>query len=313
MDLSQPLLGHQGLQAQPATGWQARLDLRFEHRAGRTRLVHNRHEGPLRLIKALPLADGRCQAVIVHPPGGLVGGDRLDLDIQLAPQARVLCTTPGAQKWYRSTAHAASARTRIRLDAAATLEWLPQPAIVYDAARVDQSIAFDLATDARFIGWECLVLGRAAMGERFDRGALRQRLSLDVGGVPVWAEHLTADANDRLFSSPLGFGSRTVACTVWAVAPDDALDDGLLQAWRGALDAACAAPPGKAIRLAAGASRTGAGLIAARLLADDSESVMQVAQTLWSLARPMVLGADSPPPWRRVRMRSRRPVRILCG
>ena len=81
-----------------------------------------------------------------------------------------------------------------------------------------------------------------------------------------------------------------------AVAPDDALDEGLLQSWRGALDAACAAPPGKAIRLAAGASRTTAGLIAARLLADDSESVMQVAQTLWSLARPLVLGADSPPP-----------------
>jgi urease accessory protein len=296
MDLSQPLQGYQESKAQSAPGWHARLDLRFEDRAGRTRLVHNRHEGPLRLIKALPLADGRCQAVIVHPPGGLVGGDRLDLDIRLAPKARVLCTTPGAQKWYRSTEHSASARTNVRLDSAATLEWLPQPAIVYDAARVDQSIAFDLATDARFIGWECLVLGRAAMGERFDRGALRQRLSLDVGGVPVWAEHLTADANDRLFSSPLGFGSRTVACTVWAVAPDDALDDGLLQAWRGALDAACAAPPGKAIRLAAGASRTGAGLIAARLLADDSESVMQVAQTLWSLARPMVLGADSPPP-----------------
>ncbi len=293
MDLSQQPQGPQG---QPATGWRARLDLRFEDRAGRTRLVHNRHEGPLRLIKALPLADGRCQAVIVHPPGGLVGGDRLDLDIHLAPMARVLCTTPGAQKWYRSTAHAASARTRVRLDAAATLEWLPQPAIVYDAAQVDQSIAFDLAPDARFIGWECLVLGRAAMGERFDRGALRQRLSLDVGGVPLWAEHLTADATDRLFSSPLGFGGRTVACTVWAVAPDDALDEGLLQAWRGALDAACAAPPGKAIRLAAGASRTTAGLIAARLLADDSESVMQVAQTLWSLARPLVLGADSPPP-----------------
>jgi urease accessory protein len=134
------------------------------------------------------------------------------------------------------------------------------------------------------------------MGERFDRGALRQRLSLDVGGVPVWAEHLAAQATDRLFSSPLGFGGRTVACTVWAVAPDDALDEGLLQAWRQSLEAACTAAPGKAIRLAAGASRTTAGLIAARLVADDSESVMRVAQALWSLARPVVLGADSPPP-----------------
>jgi urease accessory protein len=283
--------------ARPAAeGWRARLDLRFASRDGVTRLVHNRHDGPLRLIRALPIDDGRCQAVIVHPPGGLVGGDRLELDIVLGPGARVLCTTPGAQKWYRAEAAGARARTRISLEAGAALEWLPQPAIVYDAARVDQALDVMLAADARTIGWECLVLGRAAMGESFTQGALRQRLALTVDGVVRWAEHTAAAAGDRLFSSPLGWGGRTVACTVWAAAPGEAIDDGLRDIWREALDAACAAGDGRAARLEAACSRPAQGLLGARLLADDSQTVMRAAQTLWTLARPQVLGASSAPP-----------------
>ncbi len=281
-------------------GWRARLALRFAPRGGAavaTRLVHNRHEGPLRLIRALPHDDGRCQAVIVHPPGGLVGGDVLELDVGLDAGARVVCTTPGAQKWYRSRGSAAaSARTRVALGAGAALEWLPQPAIVFDDARVEQSIDFELAADARMIGWECLVLGRAAMGERFERGALRQSVSLSVDGAVRWAEHAAADAGDRLFSSPLGWGGRTVACSVWAVAPGDAIAEDLRDAWRDAIDAACAGAAGRAARLDGGATLPTPGLLAARLLADDSEAAMRVAQSLWTLARPAVLGAVSAPP-----------------
>ncbi len=279
-----------------ATSWLARLALRFEVRDATTRLVHNRHEGPLRVIKALPSPDGRCQAVIVHPPGGLVGGDRLELDIDLGAGARVLCTTPGAQKWYRSPAEAAVARTRATVGAGGALEWLPQPAIVYDRARVEQSIDFVLAADARMIGWECLVLGRAAMGERFGTGALRQRLSVSVEGGARWAEHMVANAGDRLFVSPLGWGGRAVACTVWAAAPAHAIDDNLRDAWQALLEQACASADGRAARLDAGASRSTPGLLGARLLADDSQVAMGVAQSLWARARPAVLGAASAPP-----------------
>lgn len=279
-----------------AAGWHARLDLRFDARDGRTRLAHNRHEGPLRLIRALPLDDGGCQAVIVHPPGGLVGGDALDLELAVGDGARVLCTTPGAQKWYRSPGAAARARTRVTVGAGGALEWLPQPAIVFDRARVDQTLTFELAADARAIGWECLVLGRAAMGERFETGELRQRLALSVGGTVRWAEHTAARAGDRLFVSPLGWGGRTVACTVWAAAPGDAIDDALRDAWRERLSAECGTPEARAARLEAGTTRPTPGLLGARLLADDSQVAMRVAQALWAQARPAVLGAASAPP-----------------
>jgi urease accessory protein len=146
------------------------------------------------------------------------------------------------------------------------------------------------------IGWECLVLGRAAMGERFARGTLRQSVSLSVGGAARWAEHAAADAGDRLFASPLGWGGRTVACSVWAVAPGEAIGEALRDAWRETIDAARESDEGRAARLDGGATVPTPGLLAARLLADDSQAAMRVAQALWARARPEVLGAASAPP-----------------
>lgn len=274
--------------ADPPSGWHAQLDLAFARDGDRTRLVHNRHHGPLRLLKALAGEGGACHAVIVHPPGGLVGGDRLDLSIDVGAGAHVLCTTPGAQKWYRSLGPAAVAASRIVVGPGGVLEWLPQPAIVFDRARVDQSVSFELGEGARMIGWECMVLGRAAMAERFLHGSLRQRFALHRQGRLAWTERLGAQAGDRLFSSSLGWAGRTVAATVWAVgiAPADA--DGLLDAWRTTL----AAVNG----VLSGATQPEPGLLVARLLADDSEAAMDAAQALWRLARPVVAGMDAAAP-----------------
>ncbi len=275
--------------APPAAGWHARLALRFERRGAGTRLVSNRHHGPLRLIRALAGEDGSCHAVLVHPPGGLVGGDTLDIDVGLGEAARVLCTTPGAQKWYRSSGATSRSATRLQVGPGATLEWLPQPAIVYDAARAEQHVSFELDESARLIGWECLVLGRAAMGERFLHGHLRQHLSVRVGGQLVWAERMAAAAGERLFASPLGWGGRTVAATVWAAGP---APESLLAQWRDALAVFEAAPGG----LAAGATRPAPGLLVARVLADDAEAAMNAVQALWRLARPALAGSAAPPP-----------------
>jgi urease accessory protein len=277
-------------------GWHARLDLAFAARAGVTRLAHNRHEGPLRLIRALPLPQGRCQAVIVHPPGGLVGGDRLEIDVALEEDAQVLCTTPGAQKWYRAHRDGACARTRIKVASGATLEWLPQPTIVYDAAQVDQSLSIDLMGDARMIGWECMVMGRAAMKERFLQGMLRQSVELSVDGRARWHERTVARASDRVFDSSLGWGGRTVACTVWAVSSGARPMDGLRDTWRSSLAAACETPEGVHARMQGATSLVEPGLLVARLLADDAQSVMVAAQGLWAAARPVVIGAPGDPP-----------------
>ena len=109
--------------------WTATLALDYTHQAGKT-LAHFRHSGPLRILQSLyPEGDIICHNVIVHPPGGLVGGDTLELAFSAAPGAHGLITTPGATRFYRSTGEPALQNTTLTLEAGARMEWLPLEAI----------------------------------------------------------------------------------------------------------------------------------------------------------------------------------------
>ena len=299
-----------------AAGWAANLCLRFAADDRGTRLVHNRHGGPLRLLKALSSGDGRrLEAVIVHPPGGLVGGDTLAIELELGADSRVLATTPGQQKWYRSET-VATARTRIALQANACLEWLPQPAILFDGARAQQALAITVDPTATCVGWEVLVRGRAAMGERLVTGHVDQTLSISAGRRLLWQERLHAGAADRLFDSPLGWGGSRIAASVWCCAPAlsaDRLRD-LRDSWRSLLslrnpheqpgdaDAAVrsCATVGDGIVINGGATIAAEGLLLAKLLADDSEQMMSTCQRLWRAARVALEGDEGTAPriWR---------------
>ena len=104
--------------------WNARLQIDYTLHQGKTR-AHHQHVGPLRILQSLyPEGDRVCHNVLVHPPGGLVGGDTLDLEVNVGPQAHGLLTTPGATRFYRSAAEPARQNTYLRLAAGARLEWL---------------------------------------------------------------------------------------------------------------------------------------------------------------------------------------------
>src|SRR5574343_292359 len=124
-----------------ARNWCARLELGFASRPeGGTFLVHRRHEGPLRVQKALyPEGPEVCHALVLHPPAGIAGGDALTLAIDVGEGARALVTTPGAGKWYRSRQPDGTQLARQTLEfsvgAGGVLEWLPQEAIVFDRVR----------------------------------------------------------------------------------------------------------------------------------------------------------------------------------
>jgi urease accessory protein UreH len=82
--------------------WRANLDLRFVRRENRTLLAAKSHRGPLQVQKALyPDGSGICHVTVLHPPGGVAGGDALAIAARLDPGSRVSMTTCGATKWYR--------------------------------------------------------------------------------------------------------------------------------------------------------------------------------------------------------------------
>jgi urease accessory protein len=263
----------------PAPAWKAALALRFSSEDGRTR-VASRHQGPLRVQKPLhPEGPELCHAVVLHPPGGIAGGDHLQIDIRVDASAQALVTTPGATRWYKANGGHATQRVALAVDGA--LEWLPQESIVFDRAQVDSTIEISLAPDARMIGWDLVALGRRAAGERFAQGEFRQQIRLSVAGALQWVERTRIVGSDPLLDSPIGLAGRHVFGCLWAVS--DWVDD--------ELDALRAQFAG-----VAPLTRLSPRLAVARVLAASTEEARAALESAWRALRPLVMRRDARSP-----------------
>lgn len=210
-----------------ASSWLARLDLDFHvaceaghaSSAGmqsRTILTHQ-HLGPLRIQKALyPEGPSQCHAIIVHPPGGIAGGDRLEVNIQSKVHSQSLLTTPSAAKWYGTDA-TIPATQRVEIDLAGQLEWLPQETIVFDRAMVESELSIRAAGTGAMLGWDHLIFGRRASGESFDTGRFAQSLKVTLSESLVWHDRIVLNGGDALFHSPIGLRGHHAFATLWAI------------------------------------------------------------------------------------------------
>lgn len=200
----------------PDEGWQARLELGFISRGGKTLLQHRRHQGPLTVQRPFYPEGDVCHVYLLHPPGGVVAGDRLHLAVHADSGTQVLLTTPAAGKFYRSTAKVAQQQVSLQVASDAALEWLPQETIIYEGARVSSSLSLHLAARARFIGWEILSLGRPAAHEGFTQGEVTMDWHIDRQEQPLLRERLQLDA--RAFAARWGLNGHAACGTLFATA-----------------------------------------------------------------------------------------------
>ena len=253
-------------------GWQASLALGFAHQGGATRLVRRVHSGPLRVQKALyPEGPRACHVILVHPPGGVAGGDRLAIDMEQGPSTHVLATTPGAAKWYRANGRQASQSVRLRIAAGASLEWLPQETIFYNDADVHLEHEVELDEGASYLGMEILCFGRQASGERFARGRVTQRTRIRRAGRTIWWEQ--GRLEPCTIDSPLGLAGNPVCATLLAVGrPVPASMQAELRA----------ADPGLALSQVK-------NVFVARHLGMDAEAARACLLRIWTRLRPHML------------------------
>jgi urease accessory protein len=231
----------------------------------------------LRVQKPLyPEGDGTCHTIVVHPPGGIADGDRLELDLSLREGARALLTTPGATKWYRATVAGARQELRFDVEPGAMLEWLPQESIVFDGARAEMTTRVRLHGDALYLGWEILCLGRQAAGERFSRGRVRLRTEIWREDARLWNEFAVIHGDDLQLESPVGCAGHPVCATM--LLAGTTIDAELLTRLR-------QVTVGDGIR---GGITTLPGVLVARCLAPYAEPARQYFTALWGLLRPAV-------------------------
>ncbi|WP_193317439.1 urease accessory protein UreD [Janthinobacterium violaceinigrum] len=261
------------------SAWHAQLRLGFAWHDGVSRLVERTHSGPLRVQKPLyPEGDAVCHAIIIHPPGGVVGGDQLAVDATAGEGAHALLTSPGAAKWYRANGHVSGQHIALRAGSGAAIEWLPQESIFFDQACVRLRHEVELAADAGYIGCDIVCLGRSASGEIFNTGSISQQVQIRRGGKLLWWEQGVLAAGGVLMASPLGWAGHTVCATLIAVGRP--LTPAVLAALR-----EIAVPAGALF----GATQM-KSLVVVRLLCGDSEAARRVMLAAWQLLRPAALG-----------------------
>lgn len=243
------------------TSWRARLALEFALQGNKTVLARRGSDGPLVVQKPLyPDGPERCHAIVVHPPGGIAGGDELHLSVKC--EGHALLTTPGAAKWYRSAGSWAKQTLQFQVDG--SLEWLPRETIVFDGALAQLETIIQLAPQASYVGWEIVCLGR------FQHGRMKIDTRIMQGERMRFVEKGEIEGGGRLMRSAAGLGGRSVFGTLIATSSEKIAMEGL---------AVTHLP----------------GLLIARYLGDSSEEALHAFTRLWKILRP---SAVEPRIWR---------------
>ncbi len=274
--------------------WHAQLDLRYSNApspdgAPRTALQFA-HSGPLRVLQSLyPEGPGVCHNVLVHPPGGVVGGDTLDITVQVEAGAHALITTPAATRFYKSAGEAGTQQVKAQLQSGARLEWLPLETICYNACQAVNTAVFDIAPGAEMMGWDITALGLPNANLPFERGSLQQHIEVKN----AWLERAVINAADkRLLHSPLGLAGHLCMGTLFF-----ATGEAIARARREEILAALRASiEGHELAATTGPTAPNPRTIVVRTLSPRTEAAMDVLRRAWAALRQTAWQMDGTPP-----------------
>ncbi|MCK9604838.1 MAG: urease accessory protein UreD [Methylomonas sp.] len=261
------------------SAWQAELNLGFARRGDKTVLARRAHRGPLTVQRPFYPEGPVCHVYLLHPPGGVVAGDRLHFDISVDNAGQALITTPAAGKFYRSGGGRAQQTVQLRVAENASLEWLPQESIVYEGASLHTGMEIELADGAGFIGWEVLALGRPAAGEGFDAGQAVLNWRIKRGGRLFYLEKQRLDT--AAFKSRWGLHSHSACGTLFACSTRPHH----LQA----VQALIGDDPSRGVTQIE-------DMLICRALDDRADRLRQFYMQVWALLRTDIVGQNSCPP-----------------
>lgn len=257
-------------------GWQAHLNLSFEHSGVRSVLKKSQHSGPLRVQRPFYPEGELAHIYILHPPGGVVGGDQLNININASNKAQVLCTTPGSGKFYLSAGERAHLHQTLQVTAGSSLEWLPQENIFFAGARVRSRTRIEVEDDAVFIGFDISCLGRPTSNEIFNHGTFDSRLEFYYNKKLLLVENLRV-LSQKSLTAATGLRGNAVQATMLAFP----CVEEYLELLRKKIEDEIASDL-FAVTLFD-------GLLVVRALGDDSGTLKQQLISLWQTLRPSLL------------------------
>ncbi len=285
----------------PFSQWHAFLTMGFANTQRGVMLKTCDHKGPLYVQKPFyPEGKDRAHVYLLHPPGGLVSGDRLTITSDQQADTKVLITTPGAGRVYKARADKSLQHQEVKLNLGknAQLEWLPQETLLYPEAQTRLDTHINLAEGAKFIGWEVTCFGLTASQQPFEQGQVNQCIQIKQDQRLVLKERLLInDHNRHLLDSPAGLRQHTVNGFMVAGPFFEPSIEGTESGNKTEKEK----EPSELIDQLRQASNkydqqgiTGIsfvnGFIVIRLLGPDSEQAKQAFTHYWQLIRPTLMG-----------------------
>jgi urease accessory protein len=269
--------------------WRAELKLDYTLEAQRS-VARYLHQGPLRILQSLyPEGDQICHNVLVHPPGGLVGGDTLDIQVSVAKGAHGLVSTPGATRFYKSGGYPALQQVVAHVSDGARLEWLPLEAIAYNDCEATNRAIFNLDPGAELIAWDVTALGLPTSKLSFTQGHFQQHL--EISGV--WLEKGNIRGSDtRWLNSPMGLaGQKCLASLVFAAgtAIEPKRAEKALEAAREVIEA-------HPLNHQAGITSAHPQVLVLRVMSPLVEPTMDLLKQVWATWRHKLWALPSTPP-----------------
>jgi urease accessory protein len=263
-----------------AVGRDGALRLAFERRGGRTVLARARFTLPLQVLAPVALADRACVVSILNPTGGLVGGDRLSVEVTVGAGAHACLTTPSATKVYRAIAEPAQQDVSLRLAAGAIAEWVPDHTIPFAGSALRQRITAEVGAGARLVLVDAFAAGRVARGEAWAFRHLDGAITIRDAAGWLLRDRFVLDASSGLDARALGAAEDHPYWASLVVIADD------VEPFRRAVGQRFGARG--AVRVAAGALPRRGTLV--RCLAPTAPLLLETLDGLWASARRHVLG-----------------------
>ena len=262
--------------------WLALYSGQFYQQDGCTRMGATQHYGPLRVQRPFFPEGPHClHLYLLHPPGGLVGGDHLSIGLHAQEKSHVLMTTPSAGKLYRNISDLSQGQqVSIQVDDGAILEYLPQENIIFDGAHGELHTRVDLQGSGLFIGWEITCLGRPESDALFEQGSLAQSLQIFKENKPLFLDRICLTAPSSLLDGKCGFQNQNVFGT-FVITTDVDFDYGQ---WQDAMNQTLKKKNAGSIAIT-----QKPGVLIARMLGTHTESMRQAFEQLWQTVRPIVI------------------------
>ena len=288
--------------------WRAAIHLRAEYRDEKTAIRRQRAEGPLQIQKVLyPEGGDIAHVFLLHPPSGIAQEDELDIQIEADEFSHSLYATPGATRWYKSSAQAlcpARQLTQLNVRGGATLEWLPYENLYFDQTWAENQLTIKIESGSRLLGWDLHQFGRTSCHEPWAGGRVHNALAFYLDDELFWTETGSwTQASIARSDDHHHLGSFSITGSLWAYGPT--LSDEHYETLAASLpyDDVCIA--GLSQINAPRTTQQDVGtfssdtpikpesLVVMRLLSNDPERARQVCERTRAALRPLMIGKSA--------------------